>query len=206
MGAKTGTGGEWSKKDARRANAAPLALKQQQFQFNLKKIFLRGLRCLVFPMLFCRSDCPPHLGAGGSLKTRPSALRCNVQGPRSLSWDAPLRYTIHHPHSWIWRWTLHRRLPCLPQASVPFRGLHRRGGDGVPPPVRGRCTTFSISLRAIAAAASCVGRAGVGGLLLKGGWVNGGGGVPAPSGGEVLEAKEIFWFQLIGAKGARKNC
>ena len=39
-----------------------VALMLQQFQYNLKKNFLRRL---VFPILFCQSDGPPHGGGGG---------------------------------------------------------------------------------------------------------------------------------------------
>ena len=41
-----------------------VALKLQQFLSNLKKNFVRRLWRLVFPMLFCQSDGPPHEGGG----------------------------------------------------------------------------------------------------------------------------------------------
>ena len=41
-----------------------VALNLQQFQYNLKKVVLRRLWRLVFPMLFCQSDAPT-IGGGG---------------------------------------------------------------------------------------------------------------------------------------------
>ena len=61
-----------------------VALKLQQFQCNLKKIFLRRVRRLGFPMLSCQSDDPPRggvTGGGGGSCDHPSVQHCQKLSP-----------------------------------------------------------------------------------------------------------------------------
>ena len=94
-----------------------VALKLQQFQYNLQKTFHRRLRCLVFPLLFGPSDappppppglkggggCPPTLlngappGDGVSNEARGAG---NTQRRQTHAWHPQSEWQRHTPQLW----------------------------------------------------------------------------------------------------------